>query len=68
MRAYIRVAGRRLFIERVERADGPWFERVAEGGETLVWIGRWHVIWTPAGWRPPTRRTEARLDRGASAA
>jgi hypothetical protein len=69
MRAFIRIGGYRLYIERAEHADdGPWFERVTEGGETLVWFGRWHVIATPPRWRPSRARREVAVDRGASAA
>jgi len=69
MRAFIRIGGYRLYIERSEHRDGgPWFERVAEGGETLVWFGRWHAVVTPPGWRPPRGRREVGVDRGASAA
>ena len=29
------------------------FYREKFRGEYFLWVGHWHVIWTPAGWRAP---------------
>jgi hypothetical protein len=42
---------RQLFIER-DRWSTPqrWLEWHVQGREILIWIGRWHLIYTPAHW------------------
>jgi hypothetical protein len=57
--------GRQLFVERDRwsRADG-FFESRREGQEILLWIGRWHLIYTPASWSARAERVFN--DRAAS--
>lgn len=57
--------GRQLFVERDRwsRADG-FFESRREGQEILLWIGRWHLIYTPASWS--VRAEHVFNDRAAS--
>ena len=48
--------GPKIFIELARWADAPRgvdFRR--ENGEVLLWLGRLHLIYTPARWRPETR-------------
>jgi hypothetical protein len=39
-----------VFIEyhRARRAAAPFFAHLSCGGEHLLWLGRLHVIYTPA--------------------
>lgn len=53
--------GPKLFIERATWAAArrPSLERIVrisrENGEILLWLGRFHLIYTPGNWRPPPR-------------
>lgn len=49
-------AGPKFFIELARWADAPrGMDIRRENGEVLIWLGRLHVIYTPARWRPETR-------------
>lgn len=51
-----RPKGPKLFIEFARWADSPRGLHVCrENGEILVWLGRVHLIYTPARWRPVVR-------------
>lgn len=48
--------GPKLYIELARWASVPRGLQVRrENGELLVWLGRLHVIYTPARWRPVAR-------------
>lgn len=52
--------GPKLFFELTARPhqDAPrtrGYEVRRENGETLIWLGRLHVIYTPGRWRPVAR-------------
>lgn len=48
--------GPKIFIELAHWASSRRGLHVSrENGEILVWLGRVHVIYTPARWRPPAR-------------
>src|SRR5579859_4845312 len=47
--------GRQLYVERDRwSSSGGFVEWRAREREILIWIGRWHLIYTPAGWSVPT--------------
>ncbi len=52
--------GPKLFVELARWADhgapgGRRYDLRRENGELLIWLGRLHLIYTPARWRPPAR-------------
>ncbi|WP_155524515.1 hypothetical protein [Oleisolibacter albus] len=48
--------GPKLFIEVARWAEAPRGLQVRrENGEVLFWLGRVHLIYTPARWRPAVR-------------
>ncbi|HWK44091.1 MAG TPA: hypothetical protein VNT30_05200 [Stellaceae bacterium] len=55
MRIFMKlVTGQQVYAER-----DPWSvpqrpQWRTEHHELLFWIGRWHVIWTPSRWTPPS--------------
>ncbi len=45
--------GTKIYAEIARWASpGRRFEIRREMGETLIWLGRVHIIYTPAHWRP----------------
>lgn len=58
MSILVKLWGRRqLYVERDQwSTTGGFVEWHAHGQEILVWIGRWHLIYTPASWSPTTGR------------
>ncbi|HZH28846.1 MAG TPA: hypothetical protein VEY95_16860 [Azospirillaceae bacterium] len=47
------VGGRQVFLERARWArPSRWLHIRKDNGEWLVWIGGWHLIYTPAQWAP----------------
>ncbi|HYE53043.1 MAG TPA: hypothetical protein VEB20_25825 [Azospirillaceae bacterium] len=45
--------GPKIYIELARWASPAGrFDLRRENGETLVWLGRIHLIYTPARWRP----------------
>jgi hypothetical protein len=49
--------GRQLYLERDRWSTSSGFvEWHAHEQEILVWIGRWHFIYTPASWSVPAER------------
>ena len=43
--------GRQVYLERDRwSSKGGFVEWHAHEREILVWIGRWHIIYTPARW------------------
>lgn len=57
MSVLINLPGRRkLYVEYAGWArPDTWFARSVDRGEVILWFGRWHVIYTPAGWTPRRR-------------
>lgn len=54
MSLYLGFCGHRFFVEHARWASPERsidFRR--ENGEILLWLGRLHVIYTPARWSPP---------------
>lgn len=52
--------GPKLFIELARWADHSrsaprGYDVRRENGELLIWLGRFHLIYTPARWRPAAR-------------
>lgn len=48
--------GPKVFIELAHWADAPRGVDIRrENGEILLWLGRLHMIYTPARWRPEPR-------------
>lgn len=52
--------GPKLFVELAHWADrgadgSRGCEMRRENGETLIWLGRLHLIYTPGRWRPVAR-------------
>jgi hypothetical protein len=48
--------GRQVYVERDQwSARGPFVEWRRQGQEFLIWVGRWHIIYTPATWSVPRR-------------
>lgn len=44
---------RKLYLEIARTpSDAPFFEARRVSGEVLIWLGRLHLIYTPAGWLP----------------
>ncbi len=63
--------GPKLFLEVARWAETPrGFHVRRENGETLVWLGRVHLIYTPACWRPAVRgpTLDGRISDGRSMA
>jgi hypothetical protein len=51
------LGGRQLYLERDSwSSSGGFVEWRADEREVLVWIGRWHFIYTPASWPGTARR------------
>lgn len=52
MSVLIRIwGGPQVYVERDRwSARGPLVEWHRQGQEILVWVGRWHLIYTPARW------------------
>ena len=49
--------GRQLYLERDRwSSKGGFLEWHAQEQEILIWIGRWHIIYTPANWSGPAGR------------
>jgi hypothetical protein len=49
--------GRQLYVERDRwSTSGGFVEWRADEREILVWIGRWHFIYTPANWSVSAER------------
>lgn len=60
------VGGRQLYLERASWArPDTFFHLRREGREWIIWIGRWHGIYTPADWAPE-RQTRRAFVRGLS--
>lgn len=57
MAIYLELCGRSLFVEIAYWAspDRPIDYR-RENGEFLIWLGRLHIIYTPARWSAGRRR------------
>ncbi|MFM2045270.1 MAG: hypothetical protein RLY86_3846 [Pseudomonadota bacterium] len=48
--------GPKIFVELARWADTPRGVDIRrENGEVLIWLGKLHVIYTPARWRPEAR-------------
>lgn len=57
MNVFLGLCGRRVFLEHARWASPDrFFEIRRENGETLIWLGRLHVIYTPARWSAPRGR------------
>jgi hypothetical protein len=50
----VRLPGtRKLYLEIARTpSEAPFFEAKRVSGEVLIWLGRLHLIYTPAGWMP----------------
>jgi hypothetical protein len=49
--------GRQVYLERDRwSSTGGFVEWHAHQQEILVWIGRWHIIYTPAKWSASSGR------------
>ena len=49
--------GRQVYLERDRwSSTGGFLEWRAHEQEILIWIGRWHLIYTPASWSVPAGR------------
>ena len=65
MSVYLGFCGRRLFLEHAQWASsGVGFDIRQENGEYLIWLGRLHIIYTPARWGP---RSGGLADAGPNA-
>lgn len=51
--AYFRFFGSEVFAEYPSVTRGhSFFDYLIDGGELLLWVGRFHAIFTPPTWRP----------------
>ncbi|UEM21050.1 hypothetical protein JL100_028990 [Skermanella mucosa] len=63
--------GPKLYVEyarwtRPGAWPGTWIEVRRERGELLLWLGRWHAIYTPARWSPGKAGTSRGVLNGGS--
>ena len=64
MCVFLGFCGRSVFVEHAHWASPGAFDIRRENGELVVWLGRLHMIYTPATWSPPPT---LRRKRGGSA-
>ena len=56
MRLFIKLVRRQIYVEYADWASPQrCYDAVRDNRELLIWIGRFHIIYTPPHWSPKRR-------------